>query len=633
MVMSFGKALLAGVALAVASIGAAAAQYIVLDPSEAQQSGSTRLPGRLATDEEINSALGSVYSASKTLLYNLDTEDRRNLLRAYHQLVRELAAFDSVDLKLAGLQACGPKPSLGNADDFVCLANLTYIGVAVAADAKSDGLYRVPEIRLNATTPDGLVFAEPIRMRLDKVAVARAVNFEAEGRKAPPFPFVLLATHSGDKNWRFEVTNVLDIGGNLPSDDTLTAKIAERREREEAERQAALEAELLDLAVVRQRALASRYPKRVRRSADVRAWVDAFNEIRDGAGQFIDGTDNPCGAVAYPPTEADRRCISERTFWLFDDPQGGLTFPDRYTYLIQGDIDGEAVETYGNVGKLVGKLRGVTEDDPQSVVFAFFEDRQLTFAGETVFTLDFDLAIETQTIAPDQIVAGLGNLYDELAGAYGINLALREGQRTNFIVGRDILYCRQETGDLLLVPSGFVTDLASVSNWLRAIMMINESPREFPGAILHDWLYAISRPENEDDHQYSDMLFREELDDAEAGWLTRRMFPLGTRIGGRSAVGRPAEVRFATEESCRRGHGFRGVPQNAIVGRYGEGLPAGNKCEGFLDDYETLLAELGQSTPFDTSIIVNEEPRARYFEDVVANEDPNVACPFTELED
>ena len=62
--------------------------------------------------------------------------------------------------------------------------------------------------------------------------------------------------------------------------------------------------------------------------------------------------------------------------------------------------------------------------------------------------------------------------------------------------------------------------------------------------------------------------------------------------------------------------------------RIGEDRQPGDKCAAFLDRYDDLLAEHGRAERLDTSIIVNNEERARYFEAVVGNDDPDKTCPL-----
>lgn len=610
----------------VSLLSSASAQIRVMAPNERPAYGEGNAV--IASDEMVKDALGPVFGASKAMLLELGASDRASLLYAYRNLLKALADFDQVSLEQSGERACGLAPSLANVDDFTCLANMIYVGTPYRGEG-------APFVRLNEYyVEQNLTAINPqvFRARLDRLAIARAQQHERQRRRQPPFPFVLLATLDGRGTWVFSTVNVLAMIGNDPQGSTLSSRIAKRRAADrEARRQTAID-EAVTASITRQRVIGQRLRRRLSQE-QLSAWLNAYASMLDRNGKFPDGTDNPCGVMLVPPSSADQECMAERTLWLINDDPSAVTFNGVYEFDVDIVFEGNRTSERRHIASYLRVFFGLPDIEDQrasAVLVVQRSDGGLEFIPETMWTDAEIPGPQMMTVAPDLIMQGLGDLYDDLAQSFGIDLALREGQRFNYVVGRDILYCRKETGDLLLVPSGFVTDLASVANWLRAITLIDQSPKEFPAAILHDWLYAISRRENADDHAFSDMLFREELRDAGAGWLTRRMFPLGTRIGGRGAVGRPSELRFATEESCRRGHNFSGVPQNAIVGRVGDGLPAGDKCTGFLDQYEELLAEVGQATPFNTAIIVNEEPRARYFEQVVGNEDPEVACAFTD---
>lgn len=78
----------------------------------------------------------------------------------------------------------------------------------------------------------------------------------------------------------------------------------------------------------------------------------------------------------------------------------------------------------------------------------------------------------------------------------------------------------------IVVPAGFVTDLASIPRLLRGILHQNGLSRA--PAVLHDFLYAtqiMTRAE-------ADAVFREALKAEGMGWLGRFLYWGGVRVGG-----------------------------------------------------------------------------------------------------
>lgn len=80
----------------------------------------------------------------------------------------------------------------------------------------------------------------------------------------------------------------------------------------------------------------------------------------------------------------------------------------------------------------------------------------------------------------------------------------------------------------VIVPAGFLTDLASVPGILKAIPALDINGLSRSPAVLHDWLYRT--------HGYSrassDKLFRQALASRGVGLIARRTFWAGVRIGG-----------------------------------------------------------------------------------------------------
>lgn len=64
----------------------------------------------------------------------------------------------------------------------------------------------------------------------------------------------------------------------------------------------------------------------------------------------------------------------------------------------------------------------------------------------------------------------------------------KDGRRL-YVLNDEFPFCDPSTGDVYVVPKGFVTDFASVPSAARGI--IEPEGKAARAAILHDWLYAV----------------------------------------------------------------------------------------------------------------------------------------------
>jgi Protein of unknown function (DUF1353) len=110
-----------------------------------------------------------------------------------------------------------------------------------------------------------------------------------------------------------------------------------------------------------------------------------------------------------------------------------------------------------------------------------------------------------------------------------------EGRRVGLVVS-DWLYCYPPTGDVLLVPRGYMTDFASIPDAVRPLIDVFGDNAE--AAVAHDWLYAIGEPGK---REAADDLFRFALKEQGVGVVTRNAMHAGVRVGGGGAYGRKGE--------------------------------------------------------------------------------------------
>lgn len=80
-------------------------------------------------------------------------------------------------------------------------------------------------------------------------------------------------------------------------------------------------------------------------------------------------------------------------------------------------------------------------------------------------------------------------------------------------------------GQLVTVPTGFATDLASVPRLPAAHLLLAGRARR--SAILHDWLYEQRAP-----RAWADAVFRAAMAQEDVGLLARWAMWAGVRLGG-----------------------------------------------------------------------------------------------------
>lgn len=104
-------------------------------------------------------------------------------------------------------------------------------------------------------------------------------------------------------------------------------------------------------------------------------------------------------------------------------------------------------------------------------------------------------------------------------------LDLRAYEPGEWVVLSPVTY-RPRTGQSIMIPAGFVTDLASIPALLRPVFDRMDASR-LP-AVLHDWLYCAQTTSRSD----ADSLFLEALERAGVGFVRRWAMYAGVRAGG-----------------------------------------------------------------------------------------------------
>lgn len=119
----------------------------------------------------------------------------------------------------------------------------------------------------------------------------------------------------------------------------------------------------------------------------------------------------------------------------------------------------------------------------------------------------------------------------------------REG-RPAFRLLAPLVYYSAQLAREVVVPGGFITDLASVPRWIGAYLIAGG--KAVRSAVVHDWLYASG----EVDREQADAVFREAMDaenDPEESWRRWLMWK-AVRAFGWSPYGKYRKADGKAEE-------------------------------------------------------------------------------------
>lgn len=88
------------------------------------------------------------------------------------------------------------------------------------------------------------------------------------------------------------------------------------------------------------------------------------------------------------------------------------------------------------------------------------------------------------------------------------------------------LVYQADSGEVIVVPEGFITDLASIPKIVRNIIDVNGSHRA--AAIIHDYLFVVQDRSLAE----TNAIFKEAMLACGTGWLTRNAMYLAVCAGG-----------------------------------------------------------------------------------------------------
>lgn len=104
---------------------------------------------------------------------------------------------------------------------------------------------------------------------------------------------------------------------------------------------------------------------------------------------------------------------------------------------------------------------------------------------------------------------------------------------SDWVLCDSLAYWSAITASTIIVPKGFINDLASIPRFFRRVIPVNGRHRY--AAVVHDWLYANangSRTVQGIDRETADKIFLEAMEVlGVAGWKQKAMYQ-AVRLGG-----------------------------------------------------------------------------------------------------
>ncbi|MFJ6024241.1 DUF1353 domain-containing protein [Brevundimonas sp. NPDC092305] len=140
----------------------------------------------------------------------------------------------------------------------------------------------------------------------------------------------------------------------------------------------------------------------------------------------------------------------------------------------------------------------------------------------------------------------------------------RIGGNRASVLAADLLYCYPPTGEVIIVPAGYVTDFASVPDGLGRVL--EQYGDSIEAAIVHDWLYAVGEPGRK---AWADDLFRYALAEQGVTATDRWTKWIGVTVGGGRSYGNASEwdERFWSKDGAGPVSPPFAKPRSAVVAR------------------------------------------------------------------
>jgi hypothetical protein len=108
------------------------------------------------------------------------------------------------------------------------------------------------------------------------------------------------------------------------------------------------------------------------------------------------------------------------------------------------------------------------------------------------------------------------------------DLVVRAGESDDWVLAQALKY-KTAAGELITVPVGFVTDLASVPVGFRNLFPINDRSRK--AAVVHDYLYSLKNG-GDKGREKADQIFLHAMKLCGVAWWKRSLMYRAVRMFG-----------------------------------------------------------------------------------------------------
>jgi hypothetical protein len=150
--------------------------------------------------------------------------------------------------------------------------------------------------------------------------------------------------------------------------------------------------------------------------------------------------------------------------------------------------------------------------------------------------------------------------------------------RPLYVIAKPFEYCYDKTGDVITVPRGFVTDLASIPSPV-SVFLKPDGPYA-QAAIVHDYLYAGGSPGDDQGQDYANDVLCEAMKDYKVGGLSKALVCKGVLLAsgvGLNNYGDPRDWMFYDLRELRP------LPAQALPPRKLDIRQRPDHCAGFAE--------------------------------------------------
>jgi hypothetical protein len=150
--------------------------------------------------------------------------------------------------------------------------------------------------------------------------------------------------------------------------------------------------------------------------------------------------------------------------------------------------------------------------------------------------LALSICVPTLFAAP---AAGQAQQVDPLPPSPVRIFSIRKEGRALYVIGRDFYYCVDRTGEVIRIPSGFLTDFASIP--FPASLVLRPDGPYAQAAIVHDYMYAVGRRGGRD---HADRVLLAAMEDYEVPSPLRTLVYQSVDKGGAKGYALPGDWQF-----------------------------------------------------------------------------------------